>query len=92
MVLALYGADPDPQGALKAAIAEAPAAARAELPKDVKVKACGALGIDETKVSYWRVRQGFAWYFDLGAQDPDFDAGNVVIIARGADGAWKSKP
>lgn len=119
MVLALYGADPDPQGALKAAIAEAPAAerptceirpagyegwpadalliaptaaARAELPKDVKVKACGAMGIDETKVSYWRVRRGFAWYFDFGAQDPDFDAGNVVIIACGADGAWKPKP
>ena len=119
VVLALYGTDPDPQGALKAAIAEAPAAerltcetrladyegwptdalliapnaaARAELPKDIKVKACGPMGIDETKVSYWRVRQGFAWYFDLGAQDPDFDAGSMAVIARGADGVWKLKP
>lgn len=119
VVLSLYGTDPDPQGALKAAIAEAPAAerstceirtagyegwptdalliaptaaARARLPRGEKVKACGPMGIDETKASYWRVRQGFAWYFDLGAQDPDFDAGNMVVVAKGADGVWKLKP
>lgn len=114
----LFGVDPDPQGALIAAIAETPAAerascevqpaqreglpadaliiapnarARARFPAGQPVVACGPMGVDETKQSYWRVRQGFAWYFDLGAQDPDIDAGNMTIITRGADGAWQVK-
>ncbi|MDX2235834.1 MAG: hypothetical protein NW200_15145 [Hyphomonadaceae bacterium] len=119
VVVRLYGTDPDPQGALKAAIAEAPAserasceiapaggegwpadaliiapnaAALARLPKDKPVIACGPLGVDQTKVRYWRVRQGFAWFFDLGDRDPDFDAGNMTLVARAADGAWAVKP
>jgi len=119
VLIRLFGTDPDPQGALKAAIAEAPAAARAgceirsefregwppdalflapndaaraRLPKDKPVVACGPLGIDETKVSYWRVRQGFAWFVDLGSTDPDFDAGNMAVVAKGADGSWQVKP
>ncbi|MBL8558830.1 MAG: hypothetical protein JNM47_08935 [Hyphomonadaceae bacterium] len=118
VVIRLFGVDPDPQGALKAAIAEAPAAssagceirsefregwptdalflapndaARARLPKDKPVVACGPMGIDETKVSYWRVRQGFAWFVDLGREDPDFDAGNITVVAKGADGVWRPK-
>jgi hypothetical protein len=119
VVIRLFGTDPDPQGALKAAIAEAPAAERgtceirnevregwptdalflvpsdaalAKLPKDKPVVACGPMGIDGTKVSYWRVRQGFAWFFDLGNTDPDFDAGNMTVVAKGPDGRWQRKP
>lgn len=119
VVIQLYGVDPDPQGALKAAIAEAPkektgpceivpaaregwptdalliapsAAARARVPPGTRLVACGPTGIDETKVSYWRVRQGFAWFFDLGDKDPDFDAGNVSMVVKGGDGAWRVKP
>ncbi len=118
VVVALYGVDPDPQGALKAAIAEAPAADRgacqivaaeregwpadalilapsaAEQEKRFKgrpVVACGPLGVDETKVSYWRVRQGFAWFFDLGDRESDIDAGNMLVVTRGADGTWRPK-
>jgi hypothetical protein len=118
VVVALYGTDPDPQGALNAAIAElsvrdrgscqivpaeregwpadalliAPSAmARARLFEGRPVVACGPLGIDETKVSYWRVRQGFAWFFDLGDRDPDFDAGNMAIFIRSPDGSWRPK-
>ncbi|MEQ1820262.1 MAG: hypothetical protein ABL871_16800 [Terricaulis sp.] len=118
IVVALYGTDPDPQGALRAAIAElserdrgscqivpaerdgwptdalliAPsAAARARLVEGRPVVACGPMGIDETKVSYWRVRQGFAWFFDLGNRDPDFDAGNMAIFTRSAEGTWRLK-
>lgn len=118
VVVALYGTDPDPQGALTAAIAALPhqdqgscqivAAGREGWPTDAlliapstlartrlfegrPVVACGPLGIDETKVSYWRVRQGFAWFFDLGNRDPDVDAGNMAIFTRGADGAWRLK-
>lgn len=119
VVVALYGTDPDPQGALNAAIAAlsyreqgscqivaaeregwpadalliAPSAeARARLFEGGPVVACGPQGIDETKVRYWRVRQGFAWFFDLGDRDPDFDAGNMAIFMRDANGAWRAKP
>lgn len=118
IVVALYGTDPDPQGALKAAIAElsyrdqgscqivaveregwprdalliAPSAlAREKLFEGRPVVACGPLGIDETKVRYWRVRQGFAWFFDLGDRDPDFDAGNMAVFTRSGEGAWRPK-
>lgn len=114
VVVALYGTDPDPQGALRAAISELPErdrrtcqivpAEREGWPTDAlliapnagrvggrPVAACGPLGTDETKVSYWRVRQGFAWFFDLGNRDPDFDAGNMAIFTRNADGAWRLK-
>lgn len=118
VVVALYGTDPDPQGALKAAIAEIPAkdkgscqitpAEREGWPTDAlliapsardreklfkgrPVVACGPLGIDETKASYWRVRQGFAWFFDLGDKDPDIDAGNMGVFTKAADGTWRPK-
>lgn len=118
VVVALYGTDPDPQGALTAAIealsvqdrgscqivpAEregwptdalliAPSElARARLFEGRPVVACGPLGIDETKVRYWRVRQGFAWFFDLGDRDPDIDAGNMNIFTRDDDGYWRIK-
>lgn len=119
VVVALYGIDPDPQGALKAAIAELPARdqgscqitpieregwprdalfiapsaeAREKLFKGRPVVACGPLGIDETKQRYWRVRQGFAWFFDLGDKDPDIDAGNMAVFAKSANGSWGKKP
>ncbi len=119
VVIRLFGVDPDPQGALKAAIADLPeaaratceirpagiegwpadalviaptAAARAKLPKDEPVAACGPFGLDEDSRSYWRIRQGQAWFFDLGQDDPGFDAPSVTIIAKDASGAWAPRP
>jgi hypothetical protein len=67
------------------------AAARARLAEGRPIVACGPLGIDETKVSYWRVRQGFAWFFDLGNRDPDFDAGNMAVFTQSVEGTWRLK-
>jgi hypothetical protein len=118
VVTRLYGTEPDPQGALTAAIAEeVPAmrrvceiqpaaregwpadaliidlneAARANWPEGEPVVACGPTGIDETKVSYWRIRQGFAWFVDVGSTQPDFDAANMTIVVQDASGAWVAK-
>lgn len=110
VVIRLYGVDPDPQGALKAALAEAPAADRAKCeirtagyeglakdaliiaPKDgVRQASCGPQGVADKTMRYWRVRQGFAWFFDLGGQELDFDAGNAAIVTKGADGVWARK-
>lgn len=119
VVIRLFGTDPDPQGALKASIAEAPeaeratceiqpagregwppdalliapnAAARAQYPTNEPITACGPMGIDEGATSYWRIRQGYAWYFELGQEDPDFDAGNMSVVVKGEGGGWSVKP
>lgn len=118
-VIKLFGVDPDPQGALKAAIAELPAAeraicgiepagvdfwpkdalvirpnakARAKLPQDEPLAACGPLGVDEDSATYWRVRQGFAWYFNLGQDALDFDPASITVVAKQPDGSWAIKP
>ncbi len=119
VVIKLFGVDPDPQGALKAALTELPAKSKAACeirlaehegkatdvlvlaPKaDVAAKLspaemdglCGPMGESNQTVRYWRVKQGFAWFFDLGERDPDFDAGNMVVVAKSATGGWAVKP
>ncbi|BBF79472.1 hypothetical protein EM6_0038 [Asticcacaulis excentricus] len=120
VVVALYGTEPDPQGALKMAINELPAkergtcrivpAEREGWPSDalliapesknqpdtggayVPLVACGPLGVNGKKYSYWRIRQGFAWFIDLGEKDPDLDTGNMVIVTKTEGGAWRPKP
>ena len=118
-IIWLYGTDPDPQGALKSAIADLPPgeraaceiqprvlegwpsdalvigptkAARAKMPNDGPISACGPLGLDEDSTTYWRIKQTFAWFYDLGQDDLDFDPASVTIIAKGPDGAWGAKP
>lgn len=119
VMIKLFGVEPDPQGALKAALAELPAKGKAgceiRLAKqdgkaaDVLVLApkadvaarlspseqeafCGPMGESNKTVRYWRVKQGYAWFFDLGDRDPDFDAGNMVVVTKSASGAWTVKP
>lgn len=114
-----FGVDPDPQGALKAALAQAPieeqaiceirpanyegwpqdalliaptAAARAKMPQDEPIAACGPLGVDEDSIRYWRVAQGSAWFYDLGQDELDFDPASLVLVVKDAEGAWAQKP
>jgi hypothetical protein len=118
VVMRLFGAAPDPRGAIRAAIEGAPAnerasceivslaregwpkdalfiapnaAARAKLPKDKPVVACGPMGLDETRKSYWRVVGGFPAFIDEGTSDPDVDLGNIAVVAKGAEGTWAPK-
>jgi hypothetical protein len=117
-VIRLFGVDPDPQGALKGALAELPPAERARCviepagidgwPKDALVirpnaatraanadgplPTCGPFGVGEDAISYWRVRQGFAWYFNLAPGPQDFDPASVTVIAKTADGGWGARP
>ena len=116
----VFGAEPDPQGALKAAIAALPKAerakceiqpagveqwpsdalvigpikaARAKMPKDDgPISACGTYGLDEDSTTYWRVKQGFAWFFTLGQEELDFDPNTMSVVAKKADGTWAAKP
>jgi hypothetical protein len=67
-------------------------AARAKMPNDGPISACGAFGLDEDSQTYWRISQGFAWFFQLGQEDSDFNPGNITVIAKSANGSWGAKP
>lgn len=115
----LFGTDPDPQGALTAAIAELPAAerrtceiraagiegwpadalviaptaaARARMPQNEPIAACGPFGLNEDEANFWRVRQGYAAFYTLGQEQLDFDAHTMQFVVRGEDGRWTVKP
>jgi hypothetical protein len=118
-LIELWGVDPDPQGALKAAIAALPAgeqavcviepagvdgwpkdalvirpnaAARASMPNDGPIAACGPYGVDEDSATYWRIAQGYAWFFDLGQDQLDFDPGSITVISNADGNGWIIKP
>lgn len=119
-VFQLFGVDPDPQGAIKAALAALPAAERRRCgiepagidgwPKDALVirpnaatraahkddegplPTCGPYGVGEDATTYWRVRQGFAWFFNISPGPLDFDPASITVVAKSADGAWGAKP
>lgn len=118
-LIRFFGTDPDPQGALAAAIAALPAAeqracairpagyegwpadalviapteaARARLPQNEPITACGPFGLNEDELNFWRVRQGYAAFYTLGQEQPDFDAYAMQVIVRDSEGNWSVKP
>ena len=64
------------------------AADRAKLPMDEPVSMCGPYGRDEDAATFWRIFGGYAWFFSLGQDTPDFDPGSFMLFRKGADGAW----
>lgn len=51
--------------------------------------ACGRFGLDEDNTSYWRVFQGFSWWFQF-SQDAyqDIDPASLTIIAPDGSNGW----
>jgi hypothetical protein len=49
--------------------------------------ACGSYGITDAQV-FWMIRDGYAWFIDQGQDAPDFDAGSLTLVRKGADGVW----
>lgn len=66
------------------------AAARAAMPQDEPIQACGPLGLDEDSIRYWRVFQGYAWFFQMGQESQGFDAASVTLIEKQPDGSWRA--
>ena len=67
------------------------AEARALLPQDEPIQACGDYGLDEDAQTFFRFAQGWAWYFDLGQDTMDFDPASILVLRRTADG-WEAIP
>lgn len=61
---------------------------RAKLPTDEPVSMCGPYGRDEGAAAFWRIFGGYAWFFTLGQDTPDFDPGSFMLFRKGADGVW----
>src|SRR5205085_2204120 len=57
-------------------------AARARLPKDEPIAACGPFGVDEDAQTFWRVAQGYAWFFDMGQDTMDFDPASLLLLKK----------
>ena len=52
---------------------------------------CGEYGMDEDSQRFWLLRQGYAFFFDLGQEQSDIDPESFLVFAKGADGNWGPK-
>jgi hypothetical protein len=55
---------------------------------DMVESACGPFGFAPDAVQYWRVRQGFAWWFNLGQDLPDFVPATLTLMRKDEAGNW----
>lgn len=60
----------------------------AKAPKDEPRTACGPYGLDEDSATYWRVFQGFSWFFELGQDMQEFDTRSFTLMTKDANGDW----
>lgn len=60
----------------------------ATLPTDEPNAVCGPYGLDEDTQNYWIVRNGYAFFFQLGQDDTDIDPGSFTVLTKYADGTW----
>ena len=74
-----------PADALVVDVSDAEAA---KAPKDEPRNACGQYGLDEDSQSFWRVFQGYAWYFNLGQDEPEIDPGSLTLARKDVNGKW----
>lgn len=52
------------------------------------VAVCGDLGYFDEGNRFWRVSQGYAWFFDFGQDSVEIDPGSFTIMAKDAEGNW----
>lgn len=61
----------------------------AKAAKDEIRSACGTFGLDEDSQRFWRVVQGYAWFFDLGQDTPEIDPGSLTMFSQNAKGEYE---
>lgn len=71
-----------------ALVVDVPPAEAAKSPAGEIRTACGPLGLNEDETSYWRVAQGFGWFFQLGQDAFEIDPGSFTLMTKGPDGSW----
>lgn len=71
-----------------AIVVDIPAAQAAKEADDGPRVACGPLGLDQDSTSFWRVGQGFGYYFNMGQDAFEIDPGSFTMMTKGPDGTW----
>lgn len=75
-----------------ALVVDLPTAETAKMPLDEIRSACGPYGLDQGSQRYWRVAQGYAWFFDLGQDQPEIDPGSLTVISKADNGQYQVRP
>ncbi len=58
------------------------------LPTDQPNAVCGEFGRDDDSVRYWLVRDGYAFFFNLGQDGIDFEPNSFTVFRRSPEGVW----
>ncbi len=75
-----------------ALVVDVSAAEAAKAPKDEPRAACGPFGLNEDSQAYWRVFQGFSWYFELGQDNAEIDPRSLTLMSKDEKGEWGQVP
>ncbi|MFM7404096.1 MAG: hypothetical protein ACKO1N_08400 [Erythrobacter sp.] len=54
--------------------------------------ACGTMGLDEDSMAFWRVFQGYAWYYNLGQDALEIDPSSLTVLRKDDAGNWEAAP
>lgn len=76
-----------PADALVVDVAPADAA---RAPRDEIRTACGPFGLAEDDQRFWRVAQGYAWFFELGQEQMEIDPGSFTIVSQNDKGEYEA--
>lgn len=50
--------------------------------------ACGDLGVNDELAAFWRVSEGYGWFFQMGQADMEIDPGSFTLMTKQLDGSW----
>lgn len=54
------------------------------------VAVCGDLGYFDEANRFWRVVQGYAWFFDFGQDLVEIDPGSITLMSQGENGEYRT--
>ncbi|WP_109807332.1 hypothetical protein [Sphingosinithalassobacter portus] len=80
------GIDVWPDDAL---VVDVPPDQAAAMPDDMPRSSCGPFGYSGDEASFWRVFQGYLWFFQLGQDFAQVDPGSFTLMRRADDGRWQ---
>lgn len=58
------------------------------LPADQPNAVCGEYGRDDDSVKYWLIRDGYAFFLNLGQDGVDFEPNSLTVFRRSPEGVW----
>jgi hypothetical protein len=64
------------------------AQAARSLPANQPNAVCGEYGRDDDSAKYWLVRDGYAFFFNLGQDGIDFEPNSLTVFRRSPEGVW----